>query len=65
MGARYTASVRIPPTVQACDPATHIRKGHSLVTYRTEFFPTYDGLRLAYHVIGSGRPLIVLPTGPD
>jgi hypothetical protein len=35
------------------------------VTYRTEFFPTYDGLRLAYHVIGSGRPLIVLPTGPD
>ncbi|WP_308365181.1 MULTISPECIES: alpha/beta fold hydrolase [unclassified Streptomyces] len=34
------------------------------MTYRTEFFHTYDGLRLAYHVIGSGRPLIVLPTGP-
>ena len=34
------------------------------MTYRTEFFHTYDGLRLAYHVIGTGRPLIVLPTGP-
>jgi pimeloyl-ACP methyl ester carboxylesterase len=34
------------------------------MTYRTAFFQTYDGLRLAYHVIGSGRPLIVLPTGP-
>jgi pimeloyl-ACP methyl ester carboxylesterase len=34
------------------------------VTYRTEFFRTYDGLRLAYHVIGTGRPLVVLPTGP-
>ncbi len=34
------------------------------MTYRTQFFETYDGLRLAYHVIGAGRPLIVLPTGP-
>lgn len=34
------------------------------MAYRTGFFRTYDGLRLAYHVIGSGRPLIVLPTGP-
>ncbi|MFI6640488.1 alpha/beta fold hydrolase [Streptomyces sp. NPDC050504] len=34
------------------------------MTYRTEFFHTYDGLRLAYHVIGTGRPIVVLPTGP-
>ncbi len=34
------------------------------MTYRTRFFETYDGLRLAYHVTGAGRPLIVLPTGP-
>ncbi|MDX3235212.1 alpha/beta hydrolase [Streptomyces sp. ME03-5709C] len=29
------------------------------------FFPSYDGTRLAYHVLGSGRPLVCLPGGPQ
>ncbi|MDN3357688.1 alpha/beta hydrolase [Actinomadura sp. DC4] len=28
-------------------------------------FPTYDGTRLAYHVIGEGAPVICLPGGPS
>jgi proline-specific peptidase len=30
----------------------------------TEFFPSYDGTRLAYQVQGSGSPLVCLPGGP-
>jgi pimeloyl-ACP methyl ester carboxylesterase len=30
----------------------------------TEFFPSYDGTRLAYQVQGSGGPLVCLPGGP-
>ncbi|MGI5253613.1 alpha/beta fold hydrolase [Actinacidiphila glaucinigra] len=29
------------------------------------FFPSYDGTELAYHDIGSGRPLLCLPGGPQ
>jgi pimeloyl-ACP methyl ester carboxylesterase len=32
--------------------------------YRTSYFQTYDGLRLAYKTLGAGRPLVVIPTGP-
>ncbi|WP_431962011.1 alpha/beta fold hydrolase [Actinacidiphila sp. bgisy160] len=28
-------------------------------------FPSYDGTELAYHVLGSGRPLVCLPGGPQ
>jgi proline iminopeptidase len=29
------------------------------------FFPSYDGTELAYHDLGSGRPLLCLPGGPQ
>src|ERR1700676_4597734 len=62
--SKFAACHRRSVRGQTRTPAIRDRRGRSLVTYRTEFFHTYDGLRLAYHVIGTGRPLIVLPTGP-
>lgn len=29
------------------------------------FFPSHDGSELAYHLLGSGRPLLCLPGGPQ